>query len=95
MMDFITELPISNGFDSIFIVVDQGLSKGVILCPSNKTIGTIKLYIDNVFIQFGLPDVIISDRGPQFTSNVFNGILDAIGIKHRMSTAYHPQTDGN
>jgi hypothetical protein len=96
-MDFITDLPISNGFDSIFIVVDQGLSKGVILCPCNKTInaeGTIKLYIDNVFIQYGLPDVIISDRGPQFASNVFNGIFDAIGVKHRMSTAYHPQTDG-
>jgi hypothetical protein len=96
-MDFITNLPISNGFDSIFIVVNQGLSKGVILCPCNKTInaeGTIKLYIDNVFIQYGLPDVIISDRGPQFASNVFNGIFDAIGVKHRMSTAYHPQTDG-
>jgi transposase InsO family protein len=96
-MDFITDLPISNGFDSIFIVVNQGLSKGVILCPCNKTIdaeGTIKLYIDNVFIQFGLPETIISDRGPQFASNVFNGILDAIGVKHRMSTAYHPQTDG-
>ena len=96
-MDFITDLPISNGFDSIFIVVDQGLSKGVILCPCNKMIdaeGTIKLYIDNVFIQFGLPDTIISDRGPQFASNIFNGILDAIGIKHKMSNAYHPQTDG-
>jgi hypothetical protein len=95
-MDFITDLLISNGFDSIFIMVDQGLSKGVILCPCNKTInaeGTIKLYIDNVFIQFGLPETIISDRGPQFTSNIFNGILDAIGVKHRMSTAYHPQTD--
>ena len=46
MMDFITDLPISNGFDSIFIMVDQGLSKGVILCPCNKTIdaeGTILL----------------------------------------------------
>jgi hypothetical protein len=96
-MDFITDLPISNGFDSIFIVVNQELSKGVILCPCNKTINaeeTIKLYIDNVFIQYGLPDVIISDRGPQFASNVFNGIFNAIGVKHRMSTAYHPQTDG-
>ena len=62
-MDFITNLLISNGFDSIFIVVDQGLSKGVILCPCNKMIdaeGTIKLYINNVFIQFGPPDTIIS-----------------------------------
>ena len=55
-MDFITDLPISNGFDSIFIVVDQGLSKGVILMPCNKTITaeeTAKQYIDNVFIQYG------------------------------------------
>ncbi|KAF8637319.1 hypothetical protein AX14_010313 [Amanita brunnescens Koide BX004] len=79
-MDFITDLPISNGFDSIFIVVDQGLLKG--------------LYIDNVFIQFGLPDIIISDRGLQFASKVFNGIFEAIGVKHKMSTAFHPQTDG-
>jgi hypothetical protein len=96
-MDFITNLPISNGFDSIFIVVDQGLSKGVILCPCNKTINadeTMKLYIDNVFIQFGLPDTIISDRGPQFVSKVFNGIFEAIGVKHKMSTVFHPQMDG-
>ena len=36
----------------------------------------------------------ISNRGPQFTSNIFNGIMDALGIKHRMSTVFHPQTDG-
>ncbi|KAF8671260.1 hypothetical protein AX14_005695 [Amanita brunnescens Koide BX004] len=73
-MDFITNLPTSNGFDSIFILVNQGLPKGVILCPGNKMINaeeTTKLYIDNVFIQFGLPDIIISDRGPQFTSKCF------------------------
>ena len=65
--------------------------------PCNKTITTeetAKLYINNVFIQYGLPDIMISDRGPQFTLNVFNGIMDTLGIKHRMSTAFHPQTDG-
>ena len=64
-MDFITDLPISNGFDSIFIVGDQGLSKGVILMPCNKTITakeTAKQYIDNVFIQYGLPDNDIQQR---------------------------------
>ena len=53
-MDFITDLPVSNGFDSIFIVVNQGLSKGIIICPCNKTINankTMKLYINNVFIN--------------------------------------------
>ena len=55
---------------------------------------TTKLYIDNVFIQFGLPNIIISDRGLQFASKVFNGIFEAIGVKHKMSTVFHPQTDG-
>ena len=54
----------------------------------------MKLYINNIFIQFGLPDTIISDRGPQFASKVFNSIFEAIGVKHKMSTAFHPQTDG-
>jgi hypothetical protein len=96
-MDFITDLPISNRFDSIFIVVNQGLSKGVILMPCNKMINaeeTAKLYINNVFIQYGLADIMISNRGPQFTSNFFNGIMNALGMDHRMSTAFHPQTDG-
>ncbi|KAF8694346.1 hypothetical protein AX14_002062 [Amanita brunnescens Koide BX004] len=95
-MDFITDLPISNGFDSIFIMVNQGLLKGVILCPCKKTINTyktMKLYIDNIFIQFGLPNIIISDRGLQFASKVFNSIFEAIRVKHKMSTAFHPQTD--
>ena len=52
MMDFITDLPVSNGFDSIFVMVDQGLSKGVILIPYNKTITvlqTANLLIREVF----------------------------------------------
>ena len=52
-MDFITDLPISNGYDSILVVVDQGLSKGVILLPCNKTItaeGTAKLLLENLWI---------------------------------------------
>jgi hypothetical protein len=51
-MDFITDLPISDGFDSIFVVVDQGLSKGVILCACNKTITALQnadLFVRDVF----------------------------------------------
>ncbi|SRR6266550_4180412 len=96
-MDFITNLPSSDGFDSIFIMVDQGLTKGVILMPCNKTITadkTANLYIWNVFKNFSLPDLMISDRGPQFVSHVFNGIMDSLKVKHKMSNAFHPQTDG-
>ena len=55
----------------------------------------MKLYINNVFIQFRLPNIIISDRGPQFVSKVFNGISETIGVKHKLSTAFRPQTDNS
>ena len=63
-MDMITDLPISNGYDSILAVVDQGLMKGVILIPCNKTLTAdqcAKLLIDHVYKWFGLMDKIISD----------------------------------
>ena len=97
MMDFITDLPTSDGFDSILVMVDQGLSKGVILIPCNKTVTalqTANLLIREVFKRFGLPNKIISDRGPQFAAAAFQEIMKALKIKHSMSTAFHPQTDG-
>ena len=63
-MDMITDLPISNSFDSILAVVDRSLTKGVILIPCNKTLTAdqcAKLLLDNVYKQFGLMDKIISD----------------------------------
>ena len=82
---------------SILVVVDQGLSKGVILIPCSKTLtseGTAQLLLENLYKQFGLPDKIISDRGPQFASKAFIELLKLLGIKSALSTAYHPQTDG-
>ena len=96
-MDLITDLPLADGYDSILVVVDQGLSKGVILAPCNKTITseqTAKLLLENLYKRFGLPDKIISDRGPQFASKAFLELLKLLGIKSALSTAYHPQTDG-
>jgi hypothetical protein len=96
-MDLITDLPLAEGYDSILVVVDQGLSKGVILAPCNKTITseqTAKLLLENLYKRFGLPDKIISDRGPQFASKAFLELLKLLGIKSALSTAYHPQTDG-
>ena len=65
--DLITNLPLSNGFDSLLVVVDHDLTKGVILCPTKKTItaeGIVTLFFHKVFLCFGLYNKIISDRGP-------------------------------
>ncbi|THG98615.1 hypothetical protein EW145_g7397 [Phellinidium pouzarii] len=96
-IDFITDLPLSNSFDSLMVIVDHDSSKGITLCPWNKTIdalGTALLYHQNVYRRFRLPKRIISDRGPQFASHVFQTLCSHLGIKSKLSTAYHPQTDG-
>ena len=96
-MDLITDLPPVDSFDSILVVVDQGLTKGVILIPCDKTItaeGTAKLLLNNLYKMFCLPDKIISDQGPQFASKAFVKLLKLLGIKSALSTVYHPQTNG-
>ena len=79
------------------VVVDHGLTKGVILIPCNKkinTLATANLYLDQVYKRFGLPDKIISDRDPRFASQLYQEIGRLLGVKLAMSTTYHPQTDG-
>ena len=91
------DLPPVDGYDSILVMVDQGLSKGVILVSCNKTLtseDTARLLLENLYKRFGLPDKVISDRGSQFTSKAFIELLKLLGIKSALSTAYHPQTDG-
>ena len=69
--DLITGLSASSGFDSLLVMVDHGFTKGVILCPTKKTItakGVAALFFHKVYLHFGLYDKIISDCGPQFTS---------------------------
>ena len=95
--DFIVELPEDDGFNSIMVMVDHGLTKGVILCPCRTNINateTAELILTHLYPRFGLPDSVISDRGTQFTSRVFQAITKQLGIKSKLSTAYHPQTDG-
>jgi len=95
--DFITDLPESDGFDSLMVVVDHGSTKRVISIPCNKTIDatlTAQNYIDHVYRCFGLPNSFLSDRGPQFSSQVFREMARLLEIKTLRSTAYHLQTGG-
>ena len=96
-VDLVTGLPPAAGFDSLLVVVDHGLSKGVILTPCNKTIdtkGVAELFFKHVFLHFGLHDALISDRGPQFASAFAMELARILGYDLKLSTTYHPQTDG-
>ena len=95
-MDFIVDLPVSQGYDSILTVVDRH-SKAIILSPCHKTITTeqtSQLLVDNVWKRTGFPLAIISDQGPQFAAQVTQEFWRKLEIKQKLSTAFHPQTDG-
>ena len=96
-VDLITGLPDSHGYDSVMVMVDHGLTKGVIYCPCTKNIdseGIAQLFFTNVFPRFGLHSKIISNRGPQFTSAFMRELARLLQYDIALSTAYHPQTDG-
>ena len=96
-VDLITGLSDSHRFDSVMVMVDHGLMKGVIYSPCTKNIdanGVAQLSFANVFPQFGLHSKVISNRGPQFTSAFTQELARLLQYDVTLSTTYHPQTDG-
>jgi len=94
--DFITKLPLAQGYDSILVVVNR-LTKMVHFIPTTEKMlaeGLARLFRDNVWKLYGLPKSIISDRGPQFAVGLMRELNEMLGIKSKLSTAFHPQTDG-
>jgi len=95
-MDFVTGLPWSNSNDAISLVVDR-LTKMRHLVPYRTSINApslADLFLDNIWKHNGLPQTIISDRGPQFAPEFRGTICRRLKIHRRLSTAFHPETDG-
>ena len=96
-MDFITHLPrTAAGYDAITVFVDR-LTKMVHLVPgrTDDTADTVaKQFFDQVFQYHGIPTEIVSDRDSKFTSQFWRVFIKKLGIKRAMSSAFHPETDG-
>ncbi|GJS02992.1 putative reverse transcriptase domain-containing protein [Tanacetum coccineum] len=96
-MDFVTGLPrTSSGYDSIWVIVDR-LTKSAHFLPMKKTDSMEKLtqlYLKEVVCRHGVPLSIISDRDSRFASGFWRSLQNALGTNLDMSTAYHPETDG-
>ena len=94
--DFITKLPLAQGYDSILVVVDR-LTKMVYFIPTTEKTsveGLARLFRDNVQKLHGLPKSIISGRGPQFIAGLMRELNRMLGIESKLSTAFYPQTNG-
>lgn len=95
-MDFITDLPESNGCQNMIVVTDR-LSKGVIADGlENLEAETVARWFMRRYLPHHfLPAAIVSDRGTQFTSALWKRICELLRIKRRLSTAFSPETDGS
>jgi hypothetical protein len=96
-MDLITGLPPIGHHNAILTIVNHGCLRAAIFLPISDTItgsGIAQLYLDHIYQWFGLPEKIISDRDPHFTSHFGKELTGKLGIKQNLSTAFHPQTDG-
>ncbi|GJP37610.1 hypothetical protein CLOM_g22001, partial [Closterium sp. NIES-68] len=96
-MDFVTGLPAgSSGNDAILVIVDQLIKMAhFAACKTTITADQIaKQFLANIVQLHNIPSAIISDRVPRFTSNFWRKALPQYGIRLHLSTAYHPQSNG-
>ncbi|KAI5624965.1 hypothetical protein C0J50_15441 [Silurus asotus] len=95
-IDFVTDLPRSEGNTCILVVVDR-FSKGCRFIPLKglpTALETAEALFHQVFRTFGFPEEIVSDRGPQFTSRVWKAFFRLLGVSVNLSSGYHPQSNG-
>lgn len=96
-VDFVTDLPSSNDATVLCVITDR-LSKGTILfeVPDGQfsAEGFAKLFVKFYVRQHWLPKAIVSDRGVQFVNAFWKRVCELLNIERRLSTAYHPETDG-
>lgn len=98
-MDFITDLPPSQGFNGVYTCVDK-LTKWVKLVPMTMGDGELsaaavaRLFFDHVVRTFGVPHAVLHDRDPRFTSSFWSELWKLLGSRVALSSAYHPESDG-
>ena len=96
-MDFVGPFPTSCGVDMIWVITDR-LTNYVKIEPLKSTATApeiANLFYQTWYRQFGLPAAITSDRDKLFMSHFWKHLMKKLNIHLRMSTAYHPETNGS
>jgi len=95
-MDFIVNLPWSEGFNAIYVVVDH-LMKHASFIPTTTGLnleGFALLFVKYIVCCFGLPESIVMDRDPRWTTDFWLSIAKVLQMKMSLSSLHHPQHDG-
>jgi len=93
--DFITKLPLAQGYEAILVVCDRFSKMAHFVATTEKTSaeGLVKLFQDHIWKLHGLPKSIVLDRGVQFTVRMMKELNNLLDIQMKFSMAYHPQID--
>jgi len=96
LTDFITKLPLAQGYDAILVVCDHFSKMAHFIATMEKTSaeGLAKLFQDHIWKLHRLPESIILDRGVHFVAGMMKELNNLLEIQTKLSTAYHPQIDG-
>lgn len=95
-MVFVEGLPKSQGKDVILVVIDRFIKYAHFIALHHRYIAqhVVNIFLDSVFKLHGLPKVIVTDRDPIFTNSVWQSLFKSLQVQLHLTTAYHPQTDG-
>jgi len=95
-VDSITKLPIAKGYDLILVVCNRFLKMSHFVATTEKITveELVKLFRDNMWKLYRLPESVILDRGPRFATELMKELNEMLEIETKLSTAYHSQTDG-
>src|SRR5258708_12371353 len=94
-MDFIEQLPASEGFSTILVIIDQ-LTKQVIFIPSHDTVNALQvawLFLNHIFSKHGVPAHVTSDQGSEFISHFFCSLGKLLRMRLHFTLGYHPEGD--
>src|SRR5260370_7839138 len=92
-MDFIEQLPASEDFSAILVVINH-LTKQAIFIPSHNTVNTpqvVQLFLTHVFSKHGVPLHITSDQGLEFVSHFFHSLGKLLQMRLHFTLGYHPE----
>lgn len=94
--DFLVDLPVSNGYDAVVVFIDRLMKTAhLISCMKTVVAGDFaRMFLDYVICLHGPPNSIVSDRGAIFMFKFWNVLSCMMGIKQKLSMAFHPQTGG-
>ena len=95
-MDIVGPLPTTNKGNKYIVVATDYLTKWpeARALTNAKASSVVPFFYENIICRHGCPKELLTDRGTHFVNQMLDSLCEELGVKHKLTTAYHPQTNG-